>query len=348
MVEFAGFDMPVSYTSVIKEHFAVRTACGLFDVSHMGELEVRGAGALEFVQRVTTNDARKLKGTDAQYTLVLNEAGGVIDDVIVYRLALERFLFCVNASNVKQVYEWLKARTPERLVIVDQGDKTALLAIQGPKSLDVLLKTSDINPAGIKRFGYGCGKVVGASAIIARTGYTGEDGFELFIDPQSAVRVWEGLMEAGAGFGITPVGLGARDTLRLEMGYPLHGHELTLDTTPLEAGLDRFVSFDKDDFIGRSVLARQKAEGVLRRLVGFEVTGQGIARAGYRVFSGNDEIGVVTSGTHSPTLERSIGMAYVKPGHSKVGAAIEIEIRNRRASARVAALPFYSRPKKDA
>ncbi|MEE8573969.1 MAG: glycine cleavage system aminomethyltransferase GcvT [Thermodesulfobacteriota bacterium] len=347
LVDFAGFEMPVSYSSVIKEHLSVRSGVGLFDVSHMGEIEVRGAYAFDLIQKITTNDLNRLRSSQSQYSLMLNPAGGVIDDVIVYRLGLERFLLCVNASNTKRVFDWISEQLPDRTVAIDQSEKTALIALQGPGSAKVLSKVSETAPDKIKRFRYDSGTVCEVGAIISRTGYTGEDGFEFFVDPVTAVKVWEGLLEAGEADGIVPVGLAARDTLRLEMGYPLHGQELTEETTPLEAGLDKFVSLtdEKGDFTGRDVLERQAEEGVKKKLVGLEVTGAGIARTGYNILSGGEKVGTVTSGTHSPSLKRAIAMGYVTPELTEPGTELEIEIRGKAAAAVVTKLPFYNKTK---
>lgn len=342
LTAFAGWEMPVSYAGVIDEHRNVRNSCGLFDISHMGEISVLGPGALEAVQRLATNDIGKARDNGCQYTLICNEDGGVLDDCVVYRFDRERFIFCVNASNTEKAFNWLKARADKAVAVADLSEDYAGLALQGPLSVEVMKQFMGNDPSGLKRYHFITAKILGHDAVVSRTGYTGEDGFEIYISPDIAAKAWEALMDAGKGFGIMPVGLGARDTLRLEMGYPLYGHELTEDTTPLEAGLKRFVCLDKPGFIGREALRKQEEKGLERHLVGIEMVDAGIPRQGYTVLSSGREIGVVTSGTMSPSLRRPIGMAYVDIGHRTEGSPVEVMIRSRPVRARVVGLPFYT------
>ena len=260
-VEFAGYEMPVQYTGVIEEHLKVRSSAGLFDVSHMGEVEVKGPLALEALQKVTTNDLEKIGNGQCQYTPLCYPEGGVVDDVIVYRFSRERLLVCVNASNRAKDFAWLSENI-KMAEVKDISDSYAQLAIQGPSSVEILKPLSEVDPASIKRFSFVEAKVAGLKAIVSRTGYTGEDGFEIYLPPEGAAAVWEAILKEGAGYSIAPAGLGARDTLRLEMGYPLYGHELTDKTTPIEAGLRRFVALDKPSFIGKDVLKREAEAGV--------------------------------------------------------------------------------------
>jgi aminomethyltransferase len=344
-VPFAGWEMPVVYSGVIGEHLAVRSSCGLFDVSHMGEIEVSGPGAAGFVQRITTNDIARASDGQCQYTLICYPDGGVVDDCVVYRFGPERFLFCVNASNASKVLEWMR-RTLDALgpssagVKVDDLSRSyCQVALQGPASVKVLKPLMRSDPGSIRRYHFVTAPIAGLDAIVSRTGYTGEDGFEIYADPDSAVRLWEALMGSGRGFGIVPVGLGARDTLRLEMGYPLYGHELSAETTPIEAGLGRFVSFDKGDFIGRAALERQVRQGAAKTLIGFRMNGPGIPRQGYPMRLSGLDAGSVTSGTMSPSLGAGIGMGYVRAPFD--GPEVDIIIRNRAARAAVLKPPFY-------
>lgn len=349
MVEFAGWRMPVRYTSEVEEHRAVRTAAGLFDVSHMGELRVRGQGALDFLQRATPNDVSKLVDGQAHYSALLTEDATYVDDLLVYRFAEDDFLLVVNAANRDGDHEHLRrlATPADRVEIADESDDLALLALQGPKALEILAGLVDGGAGALEAVAYYHfvpeATVAGARCILSRTGYTGEDGFELYVAPDAAPGLWARLIEAGAAHGLVPAGLAARDTLRLEAGMALYGHEIDRTTTPYEARLGWTVKLKKGEFVGRDVLVRQKAEGVERRLVGFEVTGKGIARQGYRVLHGETAVGEVTSGTWSPTFEKAIGTAYVPTGLAEVGTEIEIEVRKRTVPARVVPTPFYKR-----
>ena len=343
MVEFAGWDMPVQYQGVIDEHRAVRSRAGLFDVSHMGEIEVRGAGAFEFCQRLTANDVSRVKLFQAQYNLLLNERGGVIDDVIIYRLAEDTFLACVNASNSDKDFEWLSARSGSTVEVENVSAQYAQLALQGPRAEKILQPLTTLALAELKNFHFVFGDVETIRCMVARTGYTGEEGFELYCNSADGAKLWAVLLDAGAADGLVPAGLGARDTLRLEKGYPLYGHELDDTTTPLEAGLDWVTKFSKPDFLGREILLKQKDQGVKRKLVGLELLEPGIARGGYQLFKKDINIGQVTSGTKSPSLGKSIALGYVGVEHASIGNVVEVEIRTRKISAKIVPLPFYSR-----
>ncbi|MDO8426827.1 MAG: glycine cleavage system aminomethyltransferase GcvT [Deltaproteobacteria bacterium] len=342
IVGFAGWEMPVQYSGVIDEHLAVRGACGLFDVSHMGEVEVSGKGALKAVHALMTNDIDRAVDGQCLYTLLCYPDGGVVDDCIVYRFNDERFLFCVNASNTEKAFEWIKANSKGALV-ENLSPEYAQLALQGPRSVEALRGLLDIDPATIKRFHFMMGELLGSiEAIISRTGYTGEDGFEIYLPPSDAAAAWDAIMEAGKAYGIKPIGLGARDTLRLEMGYPLYGHELSAEITPIEAGLKKYVRFGRG-FIGEEVLRKQAEEGVKKTLIGFKMKDPGIPRAGYGIMMEGKAAGMVTSGTLSPSLNIGIGMGYVD-GALK-GAEIDVMIRNRAARAIIAKPPFYPEAK---
>jgi glycine cleavage system T protein (aminomethyltransferase) len=341
MVDFAGWEMPVQYAGVIEEHRAVRTAAGLFDVSHMGEVRVRGAGAEALLQRLTPNDVAKLVPGRAHYSGLLTERGTYVDDLLVYRLAADDFLVVVNASNAPGDFAWMASRAQGEAEVTDESERWALLALQGPKALAILTPLASPEVSGLKYYGFVQGQVDGTPAILSRTGYTGEDGFEIYLAPEEAPKVWRRLVEAGAA----PAGLGARDTLRLEAAMALYGHEIDETTTPFEAGLGWVVKLDKGEFLGRDALAAQKAAGVPRKLVGFEVQGRGIARQGHAVVSDGGAVGTVTSGTWSPTFEKAIGMAYVPPEMAAPGTPLTLDVRGKPLPAVVVELPFYRRPK---
>ncbi len=351
IVVFAGWEMPVEYTSILDEHRAVRERAGLFDVSHMGELEVSGPGALDLVQRVITNDAARLEDGRALYTPMCREDGGCLDDMLVLRLAADRYLLVVNAANTESDAAWI-AKAAEGMAGVEVDDRSAecaLLALQGPRAPDILQPVSDLPLASIPRFGYQGGiRVAGVPCLVSRTGYTGEDGFEIFCHPDMAPRLWTVLLEAGRPHGLVPAGLGARDTLRLEAALPLYGHELREDINPLEARLGTFVKLDKGDFIGREALSRAKAEGVRRRLIGLEMVERGVPRHGYPVVAGDQVVGEVTSGGYAPTLERNIALALVAADHAGPDAELKVRIRGRDLAARVVPLPFYRRERRAA
>ncbi|HEX6900020.1 MAG TPA: glycine cleavage system aminomethyltransferase GcvT [Thermoanaerobaculia bacterium] len=341
MVEFAGWDMPVQYAGVMEEHRAVRTAAGLFDVSHMGEVRVRGAAAEAFLQRLTPNDVSKLAAGRAHYSGLLTDRGTYIDDVLVYKLGPQDFMVVVNASNADRDFEWIASRAEGDVEVVNESDRYALLALQGPKALEILAPFVPPEAAGLKYYGFLQGTVAGAPAIISRTGYTGEDGVELYLSPEDAPGVWRKLVEAGA----VPAGLGARDTLRLEAAMALYGHEIDETTTPFEAGLGWVVKLDKGDFLGRDALLAQKERGIPRKLVGFEVQGRGIARQGHGVVSDGGAVGAVTSGTWSPTFEKALGLAYVPPAMASPGTSLTLDVRGKQIPAVVVETPFYRRPR---
>ena len=343
MVEFAGWEMPVQYSGVIAEHVAVRTRAGLFDVSHMGEIEVRGAGALEFCQRISANDMARMEVHQAQYNVLLHENGGIIDDVIFYRLESQHFLVCVNASNSEKDFNWMRQQADAGVEVADASARYALLALQGPLAEKILQPLTTLALGELKRFHFQFADVSSAECLVSRTGYTGENGFELYCDVRAAETLWTALLNAGAADGLVPAGLGARDTLRLEKGYPLYGHELDDTTTPLEAGLDWVVKLSKPTFIGREVLVRQKSEGVRRRLVGLELVEPGIARSGYGLYQNDCAVGRVTSGTMSPTLGKSIALGYVSREAAEAGENIHVEIRGRKTRAKIVSLPFVGR-----
>jgi aminomethyltransferase len=349
MVPFGGWEMPVEYSGLINEHQAVRRAAGLFDVSHMGELEVRGPGALKFLQRVTSNDVARLVDGQAQYSALPMESGGPIDDILVYRRDPERFLVVVNAANIEKDYRWLLARDPSDCEVKDLSQSYALIALQGPAAVAILqpLVSIDLGPLGYYRFAEGV--VAGRPALVSRTGYTGEDGFELLVAPDDAAPLWRGLIETGRDKGLVPAGLGARDTLRLEAKMCLYGQDMDEGTTLVEAGLGWIVATDdaKGDYPGRALLARQKKEGPPRKLAGFEMVGRGIARHGYPVFLDGQPSGTVTSGTYAPFVQKNIGLCYLPADKAEPGTEIAVEIRGNRVPARVVATPFYKRPKKE-
>ena len=343
MVEFAGWDMPVQYTGVIEEHRAVRNRAGLFDVSHMGEIDIQGPDAVEFCQRISANDVSRMKLFQAQYNLLLNDQGGIVDDVIFYRLEPNHFLICVNASNSDKDFAWLEGHAVGQVEIKNESAHYAQLALQGPLAEKILQPLTALELGEIKSFHFAFGDVASIRCLVARTGYTGEDGFELYCKADDAERLWTALLEAGAPDGLVPVGLGARDTLRLEKAYPLYGHELDDTTTPLEAGLQWVTKFSKPSFIGREVLLRQKETGLSRRLAGLELLEPGIARSEYPLFKNGKSIGRVTSGTQSPTLGRAIALGYVSVEEAQADNPVEVEIRGRKIRAKIVSLPFYSR-----
>jgi len=345
MVEFAGWEMPVQYAGVIEEHRAVRTAAGLFDVSHMGEFRIAGPGAEAYLQSLTPNDVSKLTPGRIHYNALLTPEGTFVDDLLVYRIGDEEFLVVVNAANAAGDFAWADAQPREGCTLEDVSDDWALLALQGPKAPGILAKLTATDLDAIRYYRFAPGEVAGRRAIVSRTGYTGEDGFELYLAPDDAGPVWDALLEAGSADGLMPAGLGARDTLRLEAGMALYGHEIDRTVTPWEAGLDWIVKLDAGDFVGRDALVAAKEAGVTRRVVGFEVEGRGIARQGHRVLADGRDVGGVTSGTFSPTFEKALGLALVEAAVAEVGTAIEIDVRGRAIPARIAASPFYKRKK---
>jgi aminomethyltransferase len=346
MVEFGGWLMPLQYAGILEEHRAVRSRAGLFDLSHMGELFVEGSDAAAALGYALTTEPASLKVGRAHYSMICFPEGGILDDLIVYRLGEERFMVVANASNASAVSDALAERLAGRHVVLDDRSlATALVAIQGPLAAAIMAPQTDVALADLPYYGIAQGNVAGVPALLARTGYTGEDGFEVIVDVAAAGRVWDALLEAGEPMGAVPVGLGARDTLRLEAGMPLYGNELGPDTTPFEAGLGRVVKLAKDgDFVGRAALEKASAEGPRKLLVGLAVRGRGIARHGYDVFAGDRRIGVVTSGTQSPTLGQPIAMAYVTPTEAEPGTIVDVSIRDQRVPAEVVPMPFYRRP----
>jgi aminomethyltransferase len=342
MVEFAGFEMPVRYTGDVREHLAVRERAGLFDISHMGEFRVEGPGALEFVNRAITNDVASAAVGQAVYSPMCRPDGGIVDDLLVYRCD-DHLMIVVNASNIAKDFDWLKSQCPTGVRLEDRSERTALLAVQGPKAPEVLRGNVPDEALELGYYRFLTGRAFGADAIISRTGYTGEDGFELYFDSGRAPQVWEGLTRAGATVGLEPVGLGARDTLRLEVGYMLYGNDIDDSTTPLEAGLGWTVKLKKGEFVGRETLVRQKEKGLARKLVGFELDGRRVARHGMAIESEGRAVGQVTSGTFSPSLARPIGMGYVETGCAAFGAAYEIPAGESRLRARGVARPFYTK-----
>jgi aminomethyltransferase len=345
MVEFAGWEMPVYYTGILDEHRAVREHAGLFDVSHMGEIEVRGPRALAACQQLLTNDAAALAPGRAQYTVMCLPSGGIVDDVIYYCLAPDRFLFCVNASNEDKDTRWMMQHAAGAEV-TNRSEDFAQLALQGPRAPTILQPLATMELAALRSFDVLEGEIAGAHGLVSRTGYTGEDGFEIYLSPSDAERVWERLLAEGASHGLVPVGLGARDTLRLEKGLMLYGNDIDEETTPLEAGLGWVVKLGKGEFIGRESLARQKAEGVRRRLVGLLMEDAAAPpRHGYRVLRSNRPVGVVTSGTKSPTLGRGIALALLERSAAEIGTRVAVEVRTRHHPAEVVALPFVRREK---
>ena len=343
MVEFAGWAMPVQYRGVIDEHRAVRLRAGLFDVSHMGEIDVRGPAALDLCQKVTANDLSRLQPQQAQYNLLMNEKGGVVDDVVCYRFDANHFLICVNAVNQKKAFDWFKKQARDGVELNDLSASYAQLALQGPMAETILQPLTEVKLGEIRPFFFASGEVTSVGCLIARTGYTGEDGFELYCDSTEVERLWTALIAMGAPLGLEPAGLGARDTLRLEKGYPLYGHELDDTTTPLEAGLEWVVKWSKGPFMGREALLQQKAQGISRKLVGLELLEPGIARHGHALFKNDKSVGQVTSGTRSPTLGESIALAYVASEETELNNSMEVEIRGRRIATKVVQVPFYRR-----
>jgi len=349
MVPFGGWDMPVEYSGITAEHMAVRTAAGLFDVSHMGEVEIAGKGALEAVQHITSNDAAKLQIGQIQYSGLTSPEGTFVDDLLVYRFGPSHYLLVINAGNIDTDWEWIAARAKEaspEVAVVNSSNRYALIAIQGPKAQEILQTQTAIDLAAIKYYWFAHGEIAAVRGTVSRTGYTGEDGFEIMIPPAMAPTVWDALMQAGKPHGLIPAGLGARDTLRLEAAMRLHGNDIDNTTTVVEADLNWIVGWNKTAFLGRDVLHAQKANGTARTLVGFEMTERAIGRHGHPVFHNGQQVGVVTSGTQTPFLKKAIGMAYVPPALKAPGTEIEIDIRGRRAKAVVVPMPFYKRPKK--
>ena len=353
MVAFGGWDMPVEYTGITQEHLAVRQSAGLFDVSHMGELEIAGKDAMAAVQMLCSNDVSKLQPGQAQYSALLTDQGTFVDDLVVYRLRSDHFLLVVNAANIVKDYTWIAGRiavdfASRDAVVMDASSRYALLSVQGPSAARAVQPLTGVDLSSMAYYSFAHGEIANVRGTISRTGYTGEDGFEIFVPPQQADRVWQALLAADSG-DVIPCGLGARDTLRLEAGLRLYGNDMDDTTTALEAGLGWIVGWNKGDFVGAGALRAQKASGASRKLVGFELIDPGIARQGYDVYAGGaaagDErpVGRVTSGTQTPTLKKSIGMAYLPQADVATGTEFAIDIRGRRTRARVVPMPFYKR-----
>jgi len=343
MIEFAGWEMPLYYSGIIDEHKIVRRNVGLFDISHMGKIEIKGKDAQHNLQRLLVSDIQNLSISQVKYSVLCYSEGGIVDDITVYRLAEDRFLLCVNAINTEKDYQWIAHRIEGEAEVIDRSVAYAQIALQGPRSMEVLQNLTSACLKLLKNYWFVEGTVDGVPAIISRTGYTGEDGFELYFSPDFAIQIWERLMKEGKNTGIQPVGLGARDTLRLEMGFPLYGHELNETTTPLEARLKRFVDFRNPIFIGRESFIRQMTEGIQRRLVGFKMLGEGIPRAHYEIFKNSRKIGEVTSGTMSPILREGIGLGYVRIEEAWEGNEISIMIRKKMFSAEIVRVPIYKK-----
>lgn len=338
MVEFAGFWMPVQYSSIVDEHMAVRRFAGIFDVSHMGEFSLKGKGSLDFLQSIISNDLNKIPQGKAQYNILMNENGGAVDDIIIYKNSDEDFFICANAVNIEKDYNWLEKHKPKGIEMKNVSEETGLFAVHGKNAILILSK---LFPGidKMRAFSFQKEYFNNKEIIVARTGYTGEDGFEIFHHVSESEKLWIKIIEEGREFNLKPCGLGARDTLRLEAGYPLYGHELRDDITPIEAGLERFVSFEKGIFIGKRVLEEQVKNGLKRIRAGI-VMDEGIPRDGYKVFKNNRAIGYVTSGTFSPILQKGIALALIEPGENIVGNEIEIEVRGKRKQGKITALPF--------
>lgn len=343
MQSFAGYMMPIKYSGIIPEHKAVRESVGVFDLSHMGEFRVTGRQSAEFLDFIVTNDAGIMENGQAIYTTMCYPDSGIVDDLLIYRLAEKEFLLIVNASNIDKDWSWINSHMAAfEVELVNESDKTGLVAIQGPRAQDVLKKLTDVDLESIGFYYHVTGQVSGRKALIARTGYTGEDGFELYLEPEDCPSVWEAVLEAGKEFNIVPVGLGARDTLRLEMGYCLYGNDIDHTTSPLEARLGWVLKLKTDkDFIGRELIVRQKDEGVSSYLAGFIVEGKGFARHGTVLFSGDRRVGHVTSGTLGPALGFGVGLAYIDKGFHKKGSSLEAEVRGKRIPVKVVRVPFY-------
>ena len=343
MVDFGGWEMPVQYCGILEEHHAVRRRAGLFDVSHMGEVELKGPEAAKFINHVATNDVSKLIAGQAQYSALLYEHGGFVDDILVHKVTDQHYFLCVNASNQDKAYEHIVAHNRFQAEVKNAGASYAQFAIQGPLGLKTLQKLTATDLSAIRYYHFVDGEVSGAPARVARTGYTGEDGFEIYLPPAEAARIWDEILAAGAEFGIQPCGLGARNTLRLEAKMALYGHEIDASTTPLEAGLEWIVKLGKESFVGKDALIKQQQRGVLRKLVGFEMHGRGIARDGYEAYMNGAPAGWVTSGGPSPTLNKNIGLCYLPAGQAQPGRTIGILVRGQLVEAVTVPTPFYKR-----
>ncbi|MFZ5944105.1 MAG: glycine cleavage system aminomethyltransferase GcvT [Bacillota bacterium] len=348
IVPFGGFEMPVQYTGIIEEHHAVRQHAGLFDVSHMGEFAVRGKGAPQFIQRLITNNLEKIEPGKVLYSPICYENGGTVDDLLVYCFDWENFWLVVNASNIDKDWQWVnEQKGNEEIELTNISNETAQLALQGPKAEEILQTLTPLNLQEIKYFRFVKGNVSGMECIISRTGYTGEDGFEIYLKANDAQSLWQQFLKAGAGYNLSPIGLGARDTLRFEAALPLYGHELGPDITPLEAGLGVFVDLKAEaDFIGKSALFEQEKTGLSRKKVGLEMIDRGIPREGYAILLDGKEIGFITSGSFSPTLGKNLGIALIDSEYAQIGSTVEVVVRNKPCKAVLVKIPFYRKGNK--
>jgi aminomethyltransferase len=346
MIAFGGWEMPVQYAGILEEHRAVRERAGLFDISHMGEIEIVGPGALDAIQYLTSNDASRLSVGEVQYSVLTTPEGTFVDDITVYKFADDRYGLTVNAANIEKDVTWIREHLVSDVEVKNTSDEVALLAIQGPKAQEILEKLTSVEVGKLKYYFFVEGNAVGIDCCISRTGYTGEDGFEMYVPPQHAATLWNALLEAGTPVGLQPCGLGARDTLRLEAKMALYGQDIDDRHTVLEADLGWIVKLEKGEFIGREALARQKAEGLSRKLVGFEMSGRGIARPHYTIVKGSTSIGEVTSGGPAPSLGKNIGLGYVAVQYAAIGTEFDIVIRGSPVPARVVRTPFYKRQRR--
>jgi aminomethyltransferase len=346
MMPYAGWEMPVEYSGLSLEHEAVRQRAGVFDVTHMGQIEVAGPRALEALQWVTSNDVSRLAPGQAHYSALVTAEGTFVDDLLVYRLGDTHFLLVVNAANTAKDVAWITDQTrPFGAAVLDTSARYALIALQGPLARTVMQRLVNVDLSSVRYYWFAPGEIASVRGTISRTGYTGEDGYELFVPPQQAVRVWDAILEEGRAEGVVPAGLGARDTLRLEAAMRLYGQDIDETTTILEADLAWILAWGKGDFLGREALARQKAAGVTRRLIGFEMVDRAIARHGHACYVGGEAVGRVTSGTQTPSLQKALGLAYLPAAHTAADTEFDIDIRGRRSRARVVPLPFYKRPR---
>lgn len=344
IVEFAGWEMPVQYSNIIEEHHTVRKEAGLFDVSHMGEVLVTGTEAEAFLDYLVTNNVKKMNESQVIYTVMCYPHGGVVDDLLVYKYSTEKYILVINASNVAKDFAWIVENGKNFDVeLVNISDRMSQLALQGPKAQEILQRLAPYDLATLKFFYFAEIEVAGRPVLVSRTGYTGEDGFEIYGRPEDAVDLWNTILETGKDLGVKPIGLGARDTLRFEAVLPLYGHEISELITPLEAGLKFFVKLDKEKFIGKEALVKQLEEGLPRKLVGFEMIDRGVPRAEYAVGKAGETIGHVTTGSYSPTLDRNIGLALVKTQYSEIGTEIDIMRGQKALKAKVIPLPFYKK-----
>lgn len=346
MIDFGGWIMPVQYTGIIEEHLAVRSAAGLFDVSHMGEIKISGKKAALFINFIITNDVLRMNDGQCMYTLMCYEHGGVVDDLLVYKYQEDEYLLVVNAGNKDKDFAWIKEQEIKygavgELQVTDDSEKTGQIAIQGPAAEEILTTHTTYDLKSIKYYSFAPVNVAKVPALVSRTGYTGEDGFEIYVHSDHSLHIWDTLLKTGGAKGLIPAGLGARDTLRFEAAMPLYGHELNERITPLEAGLSRFVSFDKEDFIGRDALVKQKEMGIKQKLTGFVLLDRGIARTGYELFKNGNKIGEVTSGSFAPSLKKNLGLGYVISEEALIGNQIDVMVRGKPLKAEITKRPFY-------